>query len=120
MVAERLVQDTPVVLAFTPVTEAWELRQVVVLVRLTYRTLELQGAHVLARHQEPLAAVAACPELLALRALPLLLAGYSGKAEAVAALALLARAVLVVLAVVALAAVAVAQHAVHTLLALVA
>ena len=66
---------------------------------------------------EPLAVQAAHPALLALRALPPLLAGCLGKAVVVAGLAMAALAVQAVLVVVALAVVGVAQHAVHTPLA---
>lgn len=81
--------------------------------------LAVLAAHDLARHQEPLAAVAGRPALLELQALRLLRAGCLGKAAVVAAVVLLALAVQAVLEVVALVAVAVAQHAVHTPLVLV-
>ena len=81
---------------------------------------EVPAAHDLARHQEPLAVQAACPALLALRALHLLLVDYSVKAAAAAAVALLALAVLAVMEVAAPVVAAAAQHAVRTPLALVA
>jgi len=76
--------------------------------------LVVQAARDLARQPEPLAALAACPALLALPVLLLLLVDCSGKAAAVAAVATLALVVRAALAVAALVAVAVAQHAVHT------
>ena len=44
--------------------------------------MAVQAAHDLARHQEPLAVQAARPALRVLRALPLLLVDYLGKAAA--------------------------------------
>lgn len=97
-----------------------ELLRVAVSLLAILLAMALQAAHDLARHQEPLAVQAARPALLALRELPLLLAGCLGKAVVVAGLAMAALAVRAVQVVAALAAVAVVQHAVHTPLALVA
>ena len=82
--------------------------------------LVVQVVHDLEKQPEPLAALAACPALLALPVLLLLLVDCSGKVEVVAAVVLLAPGVLVVLAVAALVVAAVAQHAVLTRPALVA
>ena len=82
--------------------------------------LVVQAARASERQPEPLAVQAACPALLALRALHLLLVDYSVKAAAAAAVVLLALAVLAVLEVAALVVAAVVLHAVHTPLALVA
>ena len=117
VVRRQAVQE---LLARMPVTVARAVRPLAVLVLVTWPTAVAQAAHALERQPEPLAAVAGRPALLALRALPLLLAGCLGKAAVVAAVALLARAVLAALEVAALAAAVVAQHAVHTPLALVA
>lgn len=94
-----------------------ELVRVAVFPLQTLLLLAVQAGRVLARQPEPLAVQAAHPALLALRALPLLLAGCLGKAVVVAGLAMAALAVQAVLVVVALAVVGVAQHAVHTPLA---
>ena len=96
-----------------------ELLRVVASLLAMLLLLAVPVAHDSERHPEPLAAVAACPALLELRALPLLRAGCLGKAAAVAAVVLLALEVLEVPEAVVLVAAAVAQHAVHTPLALV-
>ena len=83
----------------------------------TLLLLVVQVARDLARQLEHLAAQ---PALLALRALPLLLAGCLGKAAAVVVQTQVALAVLAVLAVAGLAAAVVVQHAVHMRPALVA
>ena len=83
----------------------------------TLLLLVVQVARDLARQLEHLAAQ---PALLALRALPLLLAGCLGKAAAVVVQTQVALAVLAVLEVAALAAAAAVLRAVHTPLALVA
>ena len=80
---------------------------------------ELAG-RALARQPEPLPVQVVHLALLALRELPLLLAGCLGKVEAAVAVVMLALAVQAVQEAVALAVVAAAQHAVHTPLALVA
>lgn len=99
---------------------AWELLLAAECLPPMLLLLAVLAAHDLARHQEPLAAVAGRPALLELQALRLLRVGCLGKAAVVAAVVLLARAVQAVLEVVALVAVAVVLVALHTPLALVA
>jgi len=82
--------------------------------------LVVQAARDLARQPEPLAVQAACPALLALRALPLLRAGCLGKAAAVVVVVMPALAVLAVLEVAALVAVVEVLAVALTPLALVA
>ena len=74
----------------------------------------------MARQPEHLAAQAACPELLVLRVLRLLLVDYSARVEAAVAAVLLALAVRAVLAVAALVVAVAVLRAVHTPLAMVA
>lgn len=98
---------------------AWALVQAAVFPLVVVLIPGARVARALARQPEPLAVQAACPALLALQALRLLLAGCLGKAAVVAVVVLLALAVLAELEAVALVAAAVVQHAVHTPLALV-
>ena len=107
-------------LACTHVMAVLELLLAAVFPLQTLLLLAVPVARALARQPEPLAVQAACPALLALQALRLLLAGCLGKAAVVAAVVLLALAVQAELEVAALVAAVVAQHAVHTPLALVA
>ena len=94
-----------------------ELRLVAVSLLAILLAMAVQEAHVLARHQEPLAVQAARPALRVLRALPLLLEVCSGKVVVAVVQVMQAQAVPGVLAVVALVVVAVVQHAVHMPLA---
>jgi len=97
-----------------------ELLVVVAYPLVTLLLLAVPVAHDLEKQPEPLAAVAACPALLELRALPLLRAGCLGKAAAVAAVVLLALEVLEVPEAVVLVAAVAVLHAVRTRPALVA
>ena len=83
-----------------------ELRLVAVSLLAIVLAMAVQEAHVLARHQEPLAVQAARPALRVLRALPLLLVDYLGKVAAAVVHVMQALAVLAVLEVAAQAAVA--------------
>ena len=81
---------------------------------VTLLLLAVPVAHDLAKQPEPLAALAACPALLALPVLLLLLEACSAKAAVAAVVVLLALAVRAALEVAALAAVVVVLRAVHT------
>ena len=117
MVAVIRRQEEREVLACTHAMAVLELRQEVECLPPMLLLLAAQVARDLAKQPEPLAVQAACPALLVLH---LLLAGYLGKAAAVAAVVLLALAVQAVLEVVALEVVAAVLAAAHTPLALVA
>ena len=94
----------------TPVTAAWALVLVEVLVLVTWPTAVAQAARALARQPEPLAALAVRPALLVPHPLPV---GCLGKVAVAVVHIMQAQAPQAVLAVVALVVAAVVQHAVH-------